>query len=145
MNTAATIHRDLLIAQRQVRRIKSGLKAMILALPEPSPQSGIKQIAPNVAVVSLSQLAGVKKKSLMFGGKAVGVRTGMDWAAETYNFRLQYEALSELVEKTESKKIIRTLCEALDNAHIQYKMHKITLHPEVVQNVLNMLDSVTHT
>lgn len=143
MKKATDIHRQLLRARREVARIKRGLASLISKLPPPTPATGIKQVAPNVTVVSLSQIAGVKTRAQMFGGKKVGVRTGSDWAAETYNFQLQYDALVDLVNKTEPEKVIRVLCEVLENAHIQYRTHKISLHPEVVQNVLNLLDSTT--
>jgi len=111
---------------KAIQCVREGLKKAILACPGPSKASGIKEISgrPKCCTVSSSSLVGTI------------------WAAETYIFSVQYEALADLISKGEPDTIIERLLTALKKGKVKPNTatgSTINLHPEVIANVRKML------
>lgn len=108
---------------KAIERVRQGLKDAILACPGPSKESGIKHIGAHCCTVSFHTISKIGS-----------------WAADSYIFPAQYEALALLVSKGEPDTIIPRLLKALRDAAIKGRDgHSLRLHPEVVANVRKML------
>jgi hypothetical protein len=107
---------------KAIERLRQGLKDAILACPGPSKASGIKTLGPRCCTVSSASL---------FGGVM---------AADSYIFPVQYEALGKMIEVGSPATAVKRLLKSLGKGWVVVNAdHRIRLHPEVVQNVRNML------
>ena len=99
----------------KVNTIKLGISQMIADLPD---NPDITRIGPQVFSISVS------KTSISMG-----------WSPETYDFRAQYKALSELVEKARPENVVSVLTRTLDEGRIG----TIRLHPQVIGYIRGMI------
>ena len=108
---------------KAIEQVRKGLQKAILSCPGPTKATGIKHISPHCCTVNFHSISKIGS-----------------WAADSYIFPAQYEALALLVSKGESDTIVKRLLKALREGGIKGRDgHTLKLHPEVVANVRNML------
>ena len=125
MKNIRKINKEIRDAEKRVAAVKEWLRVKLLALPPPTPASGIVMRGERCAVVSCSKLVGGR------------------WGADNYLFDVQYRALAGIADKPDP---IKKLLACIHTGRVEKvngsdpsRNNMVYLHPEVIGNLRRML------
>lgn len=114
----------------QIQTIRDDIQQQILSLPQ----------NPRIKPIGQSGTFIISSADLMCGA---GNRYS-NWSASYHDFRVQYRALGELVQKGSPETIISRLNKALNMETVQAHLNgtvlqRVSLHPDVIKHVKALL------
>lgn len=111
----------------QIQKIRDEISQKLLSLPQ----------NPRIKSVGQSGNCFTIKVSDLMGGPG---NPHANWSASYHDFRTQYRALADLVQRGSPETIISRLKNALDRGSlIAGHQSRITLHPDVIDHVRRLL------
>lgn len=139
-----TIKNKIAQINEETRLFKEALKVKINALPD-NPR--IKRINnnPNCFIISSGDIFGNKRKKVKYKtakqiekaaltGKTGDYTPSNNLSAEYHDFKIQYEVLCELIDKTEFVKLPDVLEQLIKEKQlVKPNQHTIKFHPDVIK------------